>query len=584
MLVNSQNSKIYYVITLFFIVPFLPVIHPNSAIDCSYFLSAIFLPCMLIAITMFFSNDIKITINPVSIFLALFITLIILQIIFIHNQYASRYYVTLVCLILALLIGQITQELDISKLSKYIFIAILCNAYLQVIFGSMQLFNIPLSISTNYYPFLRKHDYFITINMIPFQERITGSIGQPNILAEIFGFALAGSLYYCKSLWKYLNIILFSFMIAFTQSRMAIFYPLIAILIFSLSHSSPSKRKLIIQLLTSYIVICLTYQISHYITMHHTTSAADINNSITALNTPIRIDYQRLTIWGKAFMLFITHPILGVGYNDFMGSIFSVNTPLGIDNQFHSASLPDNAHNIWLHLLSTTGILGFVICIWIYYKIIRQALANKSTSVLFIFTIIMINLCHMQVEDSLWKFNIFMLIVICSSIIIPTGSIIFEVKYTKIIGIFLIIILAINSYTYLQLAQILPTHNYKSDDYQQNAISYYQLGGNPLWNYYIDVSFANKYSLAEFNSITQSSYITLANVNQSAIITTPYLMFMAKQAVLEKSMGNESQAIQYLTTIKQNYAIESIINYMSFSSYTNSQIIVNWLESTYQQL
>ena len=80
---------------------------------------------------------------------------------------------------------------------------------------------------------------------------------------------------------------------------------------------------------------------------------------------------SRNEIWRASLKMFVAHPILGVG----LGGYWTGITP------YHDASgrmTPQEAHNDYLELLSSGGLIGFAIGIWFVVAIVRMIRKNLS--------------------------------------------------------------------------------------------------------------------------------------------------------------------------------------------------------------
>jgi O-antigen ligase len=79
------------------------------------------------------------------------------------------------------------------------------------------------------------------------------------------------------------------------------------------------------------------------------------------------IDY-RLRIWGDAWRMFRAHPILGIGVGTFDEAAYQVpgNT---LNQDFHLHGW--HAHNLPLHVLAETGVLGLAAWVFLWYVVVR---------------------------------------------------------------------------------------------------------------------------------------------------------------------------------------------------------------------
>ncbi len=82
---------------------------------------------------------------------------------------------------------------------------------------------------------------------------------------------------------------------------------------------------------------------------------------------------RRRDIWRASWLMFKAHPIAGAGLGGYWSEL-----PL-----YHEASgvtTPQQAHNDYLELLSSGGILGAALLVWFAVALVKQAWQNVSTS------------------------------------------------------------------------------------------------------------------------------------------------------------------------------------------------------------
>lgn len=103
--------------------------------------------------------------------------------------------------------------------------------------------------------------------------------------------------------------------------------------------------------------------------------ASRIEQSRTELSTDgdeLRLAVSRNQTWAMTLRMFAAHPVLGVG----MGAYW-VAVPA-----FHNASgilTPQEAHNEYLELLASGGLVGFAIGIWFLIAVAKKARANLGS-------------------------------------------------------------------------------------------------------------------------------------------------------------------------------------------------------------
>jgi O-antigen ligase len=98
------------------------------------------------------------------------------------------------------------------------------------------------------------------------------------------------------------------------------------------------------------------------------------------INTAARENASRNEIWGATMKLFAAHPLLGAGLGGYWIAITS----------YHDASgvlVPQEAHNDYLELLASAGVLGLAIGVWFAVTVIRLARKNLWSSTGFVRTL-----------------------------------------------------------------------------------------------------------------------------------------------------------------------------------------------------
>ena len=82
---------------------------------------------------------------------------------------------------------------------------------------------------------------------------------------------------------------------------------------------------------------------------------------------------SRNEIWRASLKMFAAHPILGVGLGGYW---------IGI-TAYHDASgrmTPQEAHNDYLEVLSSGGVIGFAICVWFILVVVRRLRENFAAA------------------------------------------------------------------------------------------------------------------------------------------------------------------------------------------------------------
>jgi O-antigen ligase len=104
------------------------------------------------------------------------------------------------------------------------------------------------------------------------------------------------------------------------------------------------------------------------------TKLEQANHEFDPIVAEVRQNARRNQIWQATWTMFTAHPIAGVGLGAYWIAI----------PQFHDASgtlTPQEAHNDYLELLSSGGLIGFALGVWflaLVYRRVRQNLSIES--------------------------------------------------------------------------------------------------------------------------------------------------------------------------------------------------------------
>lgn len=104
--------------------------------------------------------------------------------------------------------------------------------------------------------------------------------------------------------------------------------------------------------------------------------ATRIEEARTELNsdvTSLRLGVSRNEIWKASWKLFVAHPILGVGMGAYWAAIPSVHDASG-------TMTPQEAHNDYLELLASGGLIGLVLGVWFAVVVLKRMRASLGSS------------------------------------------------------------------------------------------------------------------------------------------------------------------------------------------------------------
>ena len=617
-----KNIKTYYyvVLSLIFTIPFLPAISPGTAtiIGAYYFRDALSVFISIIIILSFILNNTKplLKINLSQLLIFSFIILLVAQLAFIY-PYKSYSFEAIIILFIGLLLSiAISNYQDKDRLINLIVKSILLCVYVQIALCILQLNNEVLNLTSTLYSFDATKTAIVKFNVLSGSgERIGGGLNQSNNLADLLTWGLFANIFYWyTSSKKYqtwlavINLLLISFFISITYSRIVIIFA-IFILFYSLVIWSKDKKAgrivIIHGIILSLCILCTTkgYFNFAYNNYNHPSKANTsvisqddtgvlVNNrsrlekSFTMINSIIHgkklefidSDSQRITLWQRGWKIFKEYPLLGAGWNCYGKHIFD-KTIAKNTAPLPQLTLSMNAHNLFIQLLATTGIIGFsisgILIILVLYYLRQQPIIRQILPLGIIITLLL----HSQVEYPLFYVPFLYCFLIMVAII--DDSDIFTIKQIKSFKIVTLIIsflalwqICTGINNFLILAQLKRPSYYIANNPLNNIISKYRISLNPLWSYYVDADITQK---IHFDKITKENqelfnivYKSIQNVEQF----TPYPSYDIKLAYLEILLGNQQAAGKLITKVLNNYPnfADTIENWVIEISQDNPQI------------
>jgi O-antigen ligase len=98
-------------------------------------------------------------------------------------------------------------------------------------------------------------------------------------------------------------------------------------------------------------------------------SLSQVGREFTPESTELTAGVTRNEIWRATWKMFTAHPLIGVGMGGYWVAITAFHDASGV-------STPQEAHNEYLELLSSGGLVGFALGIWFGVALFRCARAN----------------------------------------------------------------------------------------------------------------------------------------------------------------------------------------------------------------
>lgn len=579
-------TKIYSLIILILIASlfFLPfIINSNLGtipLNTSFIQNIISIIILALILTLGFTKifllkSIKFTQSFV--YILLIVLFLCVQFALIHPSYTAPYLAPIsifTLLTLTILMLQ-NNEIPFSKILFYSALAILINSYWQIIFATLQLINYKLEYKFLFYGFNEPYYMFGNVFKFPLDSRITGGIGQHNNYADILSWGILANIYLFhkptrfKTAIFWVNLILISIFVARAESRTTYFYPLVLLSYsFYLWRFKKTSTNLfrIRKLALSCSVLLLILVVYHFLEKNHLIHQINYTNLNPFDNPEMRESLralsvnERFTMWGRAWMMFIQHPLLGVGWNQYLQYFLITPTPNFIQNVVGELAAFANCHNLILQLLATTGVFGTLLfIILILYLIINLAKQDLATQILPL-GITLIVLTHSMFEYPL--FNVAILIPVLLITATPDSKYFtINLKYKKsflcLIGALIALAwwqLYVGINNFLLLSQAKKPANYQIHNLPHNILKvYFATASNPYWDDSADSVLAENLLYSVRAPQNQKYFDLNYEILSRSSKYSPNPSFLLRLAVLDTVLGNTNKAQTEVNLVTQNY-------------------------------
>lgn len=131
-----------------------------------------------------------------------------------------------------------------------------------------------------------------------------------------------------------------------------------------------------IKAISSILCIALFAMAVIYINPTSRARLYSISNLSINYQTGYQSNRERMLMWHSALTMFVDHPLVGVGLNNFHNEYLEkYKDPTAIEPQWH-------AHNVFLNTLAETGIVGFIglmsLLIYLYYDVLKSWRENND--------------------------------------------------------------------------------------------------------------------------------------------------------------------------------------------------------------
>lgn len=161
-----------------------------------------------------------------------------------------------------------------------------------------------------------------------------------------------------------------------TQSRGALLaFAVMLLLAFRyLIKDAGKRKKVLVQVVVALVLAVIAYQVRDRL-VEQQASEYEASSSSTTLDRLTSLDeatLTRLVIYGKAWDFFLSSPVIGVGYGNFP-RLFAPSIEGGPDSAW-------DTHNLYLKLLSETGLVGTLCYLGLVMAVWRSARSGLATA------------------------------------------------------------------------------------------------------------------------------------------------------------------------------------------------------------
>lgn len=541
---------------------------------------SIVLLTIIITIGLFRLSSLKsIKLSYSSLYLFAIIIFLGVQFAIIRPSYTAPYLNAMSLLTIIVIAIIIIQNSTISpkQILFYIALGILINSYWQIIFATLQLIHTKIEYKVLFYGF--DQPYNLIGNLFKFSEdsRITGGIGQHNNFADILSWGILASLYLFSkptkthTIFFWINLITISIFVARAESRTAYFYPLV-LLSYALYlwkyKTIKNNQEYLIKLIISCSIMLLILIIYHILEKNHFIHQINYDNLNPFDNPEERESLramsvnERFTMWGRAWMMFIRHPLIGIGWDQYLQYFLITPTPSFIHNVIGELAAFSNCHNLILQLLATTGIFGTLLFIALILCLTHRLTQQNQEYQILPMGVGLIVLVHSMFEYPLFNPAILIpILIIATTTVNEPNTISITIKNKKLfiyLGIIIItlvwLIIGIGINNFLILSQAKKPTNYRIHKYEHNILNiYFAAASNPYWDDAADSVIAQNLLYSVRTQQNHKYFDLTYDVITRSAKYSPNPSFVLRLAVLDTVLGKKEKAQAEVNLVLNNY-------------------------------
>ncbi|CAH2773199.1 MAG: Lipid A core - O-antigen ligase and related enzymes [uncultured Caballeronia sp.] len=242
----------------------------------------------------------------------------------------------------------------------------------------------------------------------------------------------------------------------------------------------------------------------------------------------------RLALWKYGWTMFLTHPLLGVGWGEFSLHQFEFVRELG------GVEIANNSHDIFIDLLAKTGLLGVAIVLFsVVYWLVRVLRAPHSPARIFALSLLGVLMMHALVEYP-QQYMFFLMPAMLIFGLLETRPVRW-VSRSFSYGLYVVLVV-------LGLALLYPILR----DYNRSEVLYY--GSQPAEQYRADPSFLfrawGEYGTATLLPMNSQDLGTKLAMHRQALALLPGETVLRRYAVLQVLAGQSQDALDTIARLK----------------------------------
>lgn len=399
-----------------------------------------------------------------------------------------------------------------------------------------------------------KFSPFVVAYNVTIERRPFGNMAQANHLATYIAFATAGALYLVQTrrlpmiVWFVLSAI-FSAGLALTVSR-GPWLQMGVIVVAGLwmafiqgrstvaddpdgraSHAGRSKTR---AWLIPVVLLVLFFAVNAAIRWANLRFHLELGQSAAERMQDANQIAPRLALWKYGWTMFLTHPLLGVGWGEFPLHQFEFVRELG------GVEIANNSHDIFIDLLAKTGLLGMAIVLFsVICWLVRVLRAPHTPARIFALSLLGVLMMHALVEyPQQYMFYLMPAMLIFG--LLETRPVRW-VSRSFSYGLYVVLVV-------LGLASLYPILR----DYNRSEVLYY--GSQPAEQYRADPSFLfrawGEYGAATLLPMNSQDLATKLAMHRQALALLPGETVLRRYAVLQALAGQSQDALDTIARLQ----------------------------------